>query len=179
MQSVPSGGIAAWHDSEAAVEVTVSAPASAVHGTEAELILHVANLRTNALNNVELRMPLPSGVTPLNLSPNMTIQGTNLLWQFATLEPGLTNLNARFRFEGTPGSNLIFELWASAPGIPTFRSTPAATTVLTAPEFRLVLLGENSDGSWRLSWGGYPGPAPLQTAISKNLTTLSPGKPSQ
>jgi hypothetical protein len=153
MQSVPSGGIAAWHDSEAAVEVIVSAPASAVHGTEAELILHVANARTNALNNVELRMPLPSGVTPLNLSPNMTIQGTNLLWQLATLEPGPTNLNARFRFEGSPGSNLTFEAWASGAGIPTFRSTPAATTLAAAPEFRLLLLGGN-DGSWRLSWSG-------------------------
>jgi hypothetical protein len=154
MQSVPSGGIAAWHDPEAAVEVIVSAPASAVQGTEAELILHVANLRTNSLNNVELRMPLPSGVTPVNLSPNMSIQGTNIVWQLATLESGVINLNARLRLEGTPGSNLTFEVWASGPGIPTFRSTRAATTLLAVPEFRLVLLGENPDGSWRLSWSG-------------------------
>jgi hypothetical protein len=154
IQSVPAGGVAAWHDSEAAVEVVLSAPTNALNRTEAELILHVANLRTNTLNDVELRMPLLSGVTPVNLNPNMTVQGTNLIWHFASLETGLTNLTTRFRLTGTPGANVTFEVWASSPGTPTFRSTPAATTLAAGPEVRLVFLGSNPDGSWRLAWSG-------------------------
>jgi hypothetical protein len=169
IQTVPAQGVAAWHDSEAAVEVILSAPTNAVAGAEAEIVLHVANVQSGPITNVALTMPIPPGVTPLNLTPGMSVEGTNLIWQFASLESGLTNLNARFRIQGSTGTNLTFEVTAAGSGIPTFRSSPAWTTISAPAEFYLNIVGLNSDGSTRL---GLSGSAPANWIVEKSQNLI-------
>jgi hypothetical protein len=153
--TVSSLAIAAWHDPEAAVEVIVSAPTNAISGTEAEIILHVANVRTGALSNVQLTMPLAPGATAVELGPNMAVQGTNLVWSLANVPSGSTNVSASVRLQGTPGTNFTFEVWASGPSIPTFRSAPAWTSIAAptaSPEIHIETVIRNPDGSFSLRW---------------------------
>jgi hypothetical protein len=127
--TVPSQSIAAWHDPEAAVEVIVNAPTNAAPGGIANVTLNVANLRETNLPNVRLTIPLAPGASSGNLPQGASILGTNLVLQIAMLPVGVTNFSLKFNLDGADGTNITFQVIAEADGLPTFRSSPAWTTI--------------------------------------------------
>ncbi|HEX7861115.1 MAG TPA: Ig-like domain-containing protein [Verrucomicrobiae bacterium] len=138
---VRSEVIGAWHDPEAAVEVIVQAPTNTLAGSTATLNLGVVNVRATNVQNVVLTLPLAPGAEPVNLPANATVQGTNLVLQFASLPSGMTNIPLRLNLNGSEGTNFVFQVFASGDSFPTFRSDPAATTISIGNLPPLITLG--------------------------------------